>query len=376
MSSNKYLYRKVYQDLREQIISRTLLPGDKLPAESELSQTYQVSSITVKRALSMLQEDGLVKRVQGKGTFVRDLLQPAEQPLPQSPLPAAQLLQPAGKRGLVGLILEHVTSAFGLDMLYELTARLDEAGYQLIVRFSFSDIEKETALIGELLDMGAAGLLIMPCHDSYYSRTILRLILEDFPVVLIDKRMEGLPVSTVCTDGFEATRGLVRHLKECGCQTVAALTVNPSSSSSLGDRMSGFRRGVEESGLTCCGECVVPWRTGRMLSTVSEESYIETIRQFLTEHRVDGIVCTEYALARALYTVAGQLGIALGRELRACCIDEDALATTGYFFTHMKQDEWAIGRKAAELILQLLGGKKLPQQNIRVPAVFHQGQTT
>ena len=64
MSSNKYLYRKVYQDLREQIISRTLLPGDKLPAESELSQTYQVSSITVKRALSMLQEDGLVKRVQ------------------------------------------------------------------------------------------------------------------------------------------------------------------------------------------------------------------------------------------------------------------------------------------------------------------------
>ena len=42
----------------------------------------------------------------------------------------------------------------------------------------------------------------------------------------------------------------------------------------------------------------------------------------------------------------------------------------------MKQDEWAIGRKAAELILQLLGGKKLPQQNIRVPAVFHQGQTT
>ena len=113
-----------------------------------------------------------------------------------------------------------------------------------------------------------------------------------------------------------------------------------------------------------------------MLSTVSEESYIETIRQFLTEHRVDGIVCTEYALARALYTVAGQLGIALGRELRACCIDEDALATTGYFFTHMKQDEWAIGQKAAELILQLLGGKKLPQQNIRVPAVFHQGQTT
>ena len=264
MSGNKYLYRKVYQELREQIENRTLTPGDRLPPEAELSQIYQVSSITVKRALSMLQEDGLVKRVQGKGTFVRDQHQPAAQV-------KAQPEQTSGGRRKVGLILEHVTSAFGLDMLYELTARLDEAGYQLIVRFSFSNIDKEAELIGELMDMGAVGLLIMPCYDSYYSKTILRLILEDFPVVLIDKRMEGLPVSTVCTDGYEATRGMVRHLKECGCRTVAALTVNPSSSSSLGDRKRGFRKGVKENGMESVGECVVPWQTDHMLNTTSEE---------------------------------------------------------------------------------------------------------
>ena len=372
MSANKYLYRKVYQELREQIANRTLSPGDKLPAEAELSQTYHVSSITVKRALSMLQEDGLVRRVQGKGTFVREQ-QPGAQMQPQGQAPAPR---PVGTRRMVGLILEHVTSAFGLDMLYELTARMDEAGYQLIVRFSLSDIDQETALIDELMEMGAVGLMIMPCHNAYYSKTILRLILEDFPVVLIDKRMKGLPVSTVCTDGYEAMRGLVSHLKACGCRSVAALTVNPSSSSSLGDRMRGYRKGVKENGMESAGECVVPWQTGHMLTTASEESHIETIRAFLETHTMDGIVCTEYALARALYTVASQMGIVLGRDVRACCLDEDALATTGFFFTHMRQDELTIARRAAELLLQMLEGEKLPQQDIRVPSIFRRGQTT
>ena len=113
-----------------------------------------------------------------------------------------------------------------------------------------------------------------------------------------------------------------------------------------------------------------------MLSTTSEEGYVETIRQFLETHAMDGIVCTEYAPARALYTVASQMGIVLGRDIRACCLDEDALATTSFFFTHMRQDELTIARKAAELILQLLEGKRLPQKDIRVPAIFRQGQTT
>lgn len=363
---DKYLYRKVYQALGKQIADGTLPLGAKLPSEAELSAVYQVSSITVKRALSMLQEDGLVKRIQGRGTFVQGIdAAPAQAPA-QSP----------NAKPIVGLILEHVTSAFGLDMLYEMTRLLDDAGYQLLVRFSFFSIEKETQQIDELIALGVSGLLIMPCHNSYYSMTILRLILEGFPVVLIDKRMNGLPVSTVCTDGFAATRKLVHHLKECGCRTVAALSVNPTSSSSLNDRMRGFRQGAEETGLICVGECVVPWQTGHILTTAPEEDYLIAIRKFLQEQSMDGIVCTEYGLARALYTVARQMNITLGCDLRACCLDEDALATEGFFFTHMRQDELTIACKAVELMLALIGGEKIPSHDVRVPAIFHHGKTT
>jgi len=64
-------YHKVYNIIREQILGKKLLPGQKLSAERILCETYGVSRITVRRALQMLQEQGLLVRQPGKGTFVR-----------------------------------------------------------------------------------------------------------------------------------------------------------------------------------------------------------------------------------------------------------------------------------------------------------------
>ncbi|MDR3038876.1 MAG: GntR family transcriptional regulator [Candidatus Adiutrix sp.] len=45
-------------------------PGSKIPAESVISRTYGVAVMTVRQAISLLAEQGLVKRVHGRGTFI------------------------------------------------------------------------------------------------------------------------------------------------------------------------------------------------------------------------------------------------------------------------------------------------------------------
>ena len=66
-------YLKVKNHLREGIASGRWRPGERLPSESELTETFGVSRMTVNRALRELHQEGMVDRVQGVGSFVAQL---------------------------------------------------------------------------------------------------------------------------------------------------------------------------------------------------------------------------------------------------------------------------------------------------------------
>ncbi|HEX3026101.1 MAG TPA: GntR family transcriptional regulator [Clostridia bacterium] len=64
------LYRQLIDSIKHDITTGELKPGDQIPSEIELSEEYQVSRLTVRNAVSILAEEGLVEKVQGKGTYV------------------------------------------------------------------------------------------------------------------------------------------------------------------------------------------------------------------------------------------------------------------------------------------------------------------
>lgn len=66
-------YLQLINILRRQISQGHYRSGDRLPSESQLCKTYQVSPMTVRRAINALLEQGVVRTVQGRGTFVSPL---------------------------------------------------------------------------------------------------------------------------------------------------------------------------------------------------------------------------------------------------------------------------------------------------------------
>lgn len=68
----KTLTEIAQHELRQAITSGTFRPGSQLPTESELCEMLGVSRTVVREALRVLEEDGLVARRQGVGTFVRN----------------------------------------------------------------------------------------------------------------------------------------------------------------------------------------------------------------------------------------------------------------------------------------------------------------
>lgn len=64
------LYMVIYKDLQAKIANQTYKVGCTLPSELELQKQYKVSRITIRRALSDLEHDGIISRTRGKGTIV------------------------------------------------------------------------------------------------------------------------------------------------------------------------------------------------------------------------------------------------------------------------------------------------------------------
>src|SRR5262245_41279950 len=66
------LYRRIAAELRHAISTGELPPGSQLPTEQELGDRYNVSRNTVRLALGLLGNAGIITSTPGRGTFVRD----------------------------------------------------------------------------------------------------------------------------------------------------------------------------------------------------------------------------------------------------------------------------------------------------------------
>lgn len=69
-ASNKPIYEQITEQIKQAILSGTLLPGAALPSIRLLAKELKISVMTTKRAYSDLERDGFIETVAGKGSFV------------------------------------------------------------------------------------------------------------------------------------------------------------------------------------------------------------------------------------------------------------------------------------------------------------------
>ena len=72
-SSYEPAYAQLVNILRQSMAAGILRPGDQLPSEAQLCERYGVSPMTVRRAINMLVDQGVVIAEQGRGTFVKPI---------------------------------------------------------------------------------------------------------------------------------------------------------------------------------------------------------------------------------------------------------------------------------------------------------------
>jgi GntR family transcriptional regulator len=66
-----HLYERIAGAVRDEILTRTRAPGERLPTQEELAEAFGASRMAVRRALDLLESEGLIDRVQGGRATVR-----------------------------------------------------------------------------------------------------------------------------------------------------------------------------------------------------------------------------------------------------------------------------------------------------------------
>jgi len=137
-------YQSLVNWIRESIDSGQLKPGDKLSSENELTKRFSVSRQTVRRAFDVLEEEGILKRIRGSGTYV---LKP--------------YVNGHKDRRRIAIITTYV-DGYIFPHTISLTANtLSKAGYSVQIYFTNNRISKEKEVLEEIIDRDeVAGIIV------------------------------------------------------------------------------------------------------------------------------------------------------------------------------------------------------------------------
>lgn len=109
---------RVYTSLRDRILGGEFTPGMKLPPHTELATQFGVAPLTMRQVLGRLEEEGLVSREQGRGTFIREFTTQAVLIVDDQPEMRALLrihVENAGHRAITGAGPEEGLAALESD---------------------------------------------------------------------------------------------------------------------------------------------------------------------------------------------------------------------------------------------------------------------
>jgi GntR family transcriptional regulator, arabinose operon transcriptional repressor len=372
------LYEIIFNDLLDQIKTGKLTTHDRVPSEKELANHYQVSRITSKKSLDKLALLGVIERIRGKGSYVAKTL-PDLSEFEQS---AGRNLnsEPLKRKGVLGLIVpDFFSDSYGRVMLRSIERRCSEYNYNLIIKLSYGIQEEEDLAISSLIQQGVMGLIIYPVNGEHYTEGILRLVLDKFPLVLIDRYLKGISACAVYTDNKEASQKLTNYLLDRGHQHIAFISPPEEYTSSIEERIQGFTSSYLQRGLAVNSDYLITELFSTLPSFNQSNESIEDqlkLKEFIQNNpQVTAYIACEYEIAVVLTHVLKSLGKVIPDDCSITCFDHPLIPYNDFVFTHIKQNEELMGTQAVNCIIDQFQNKFGLKQNV-IDFCLVEGNTT
>jgi DNA-binding LacI/PurR family transcriptional regulator len=332
-------------------------PGDRVPAERELSIEWGVSRMTVHRALQELQRGGWVVRRRGQGTVIAGPEARRSRRLAMVYFSDATVLEAAYLRGVRSAIPEEI---------------------DLLICVHHDDPKREARLISRLTHQ-ADGIVLIGTGAPENDALIGRAAREGLAVVCMDRVSPGLDVDSVITDNYAASLAALRTLTARGHRRIAHFTADLMHVSSARERYEAYLQVCRDVGQPDPSRWV---RKYPVLDTSNHTLITCLVTDALAAMRASGdaptaAFCVNEGLLEPLLDACDELGLNVPGDLDIISFNDslNLMRRHERAVGRLVQRPEAIGRIAVEMLLARLDDPSRPCRAVRVPADLHPAAT-
>jgi DNA-binding LacI/PurR family transcriptional regulator len=302
------LYQTIINDIKNAISSGKYKPGDKLPTEYELAQIYNVSRITVTRATKELENENLVYKVKGTGTFIKDA----------NDKPASNQFK------FISVIIPFKEKWF-FDILSGAEDELKKWGYYVSYNCTNYNPKEERELIINLSENNAMGFIIYPSSTFANIDLYSSLIIRNKPIVFVDRTIELIDAPSVTSNNFDAGYNITKLLIDNGHIRIGFVGHNIHLFNSSYDRYKGFCKALIDNGIEINSnylfdDYIAESGNKEFISIYKNPHSIESAKKVLTsmlsqKPQPTAIMALNDVIAIALVKAAMELGISIPDQL-------------------------------------------------------------
>ncbi len=337
-------YVKLYNWAKTLILSGVLKDGEKMPSENMLQKKFGYSRQTVRTAFVRLENEKLIRRVRGSGTYV-----------------SHESGRHSDGKPHIGLIMSYFAD-YMFPQIYEgIESVMSEKGIAIDVAVTRNKLNDESTYLERFINAHVSGLIVEGTRSSFPNpnqKLYMELERREIPIIFIHNHYSNMKFSSVEMADERCSYELTRILIDNGHERIGGIFKYDDMQGI--ERYKGFMECMSEHDLRINDDCVKWYSTKDMDYQFSKKS----LSRFLK--RTDdctALIMYNDEIAERFMEFAMERGKRFPEDLSIASFDSINLSENARLrLTSAIHPKFELGRRAARNLIRMMDGSD-PEQN-------------
>jgi len=329
-------YLAIAKWMKENIYSNNFKYGEKLISENQLCKKFNVSRQTARQAVVTLEQEGLVTRKRGSGTYINH---------------ANSARKPASHN--IGIITTYLDDHVFPYIISGAEKILSKENYNMTLRLTRNKVHNERTQLLSLLDSDIDGLIVegtktalpnpnLDVYQKFYDRNI--------PVIFINAYYQAMACNYIINDDVLGARLATRHLIENGHTKIFGIFKHDDQQGN--NRYKGFIDEMYEQDFNIDDRSIL-WYSTESKDEVFTPEQLPVLAEKLKQ--CTAVICYNDQVAMRLIQLFNHTDIDIPKDLSIVSFDNTSVSEISTVpLTSVTHPSREIGKLAAQSILALI----------------------